>query len=147
MTITFTTTIQQEAGKNATGIAVPSEIITSLNAGKKPKVVITLNGYTYRSTVAVMGDVFMIPLSQEHRIGAGITGGDEVAVTLALDTEPRTVEIPDDLMQALSAQAGLLDKFNRASYSVQKEFVRQVTDAKTPETREKRIAKVIEKLS
>lgn len=147
MKVTFTTTIDKDDVKNATGICVPSDAIATLDSGKKPKVVVHINNYHYRSTVAVMGGVFMIPLSQEHRASAGVAGGDEVEVTLELDTEPRTVEVPDDLMKALSEDTTILDAFNRAAFSVRKEFVRQVLDAKTPETRQRRIAKIIEKLS
>ncbi|MDX2077645.1 MAG: YdeI/OmpD-associated family protein [bacterium] len=147
MKVTFNTTLKKGTEKNVSGISVPPDVIATLNSGKKPKVIITLNGYSYRSTVAVMGNAFMIPFNQDHRMASNLNGDETLDITLELDTEPRTVEIPDDLLAALSAQAGLVDKFNRASYTVQKEFVRQVRDAKTPETREKRIAKVIEKLS
>ncbi|MCU0480818.1 MAG: YdeI/OmpD-associated family protein [Anaerolineae bacterium] len=147
MKITFNTTLQKGTEKNVSGISVPADVIANLNGGKKPKVIITLNGYSYRSTVAVMGNAFMIPFNQEHRLASRLNGDETLDITLELDTEPRTVDIPDDLLTALSAQAGILDKFNASSYSIRKEFVRQVLDAKTPETREKRIAKVIEKLS
>src|SRR5687768_14608257 len=101
---TFTTAIQKAEGLNATGIRVPAEVIAALGAGKRPKVKITLNGYSYRSTVAAYSDdVYMLPLSQEHRAAAGVEAGDEVEVTLELDTEPRTVEVPDDLAAALAA--------------------------------------------
>src|SRR3954471_7414722 len=86
---------------NNTGINVPSEIIDKLSAGKKPAVVVTLNKYTYRSTVAVMGGKFMISLSAENRKNAGVKGGDELEITLTLDKEPRTVEVPSDFQKKL----------------------------------------------
>ena len=87
----FHTTILQ-ADKNATGIQIPAEVVESLGAGKRPPVRITINGYTYRNTVAVMGGVFMVGVSAEHRKGAGVAGGDEVAVEIELDTEPVHVD-------------------------------------------------------
>ncbi len=109
MPITFTTTILKAEGINATGIQVPSDVIAALGTQKRPKVKIRLNGYTYRSTVAPYGDVFMLPLNQEHRQAAGVKAGDQVDVTLELDTEPRTVEVPEDLRAALSAKAGVTE--------------------------------------
>lgn len=144
MKTTFTTTLLKDGEKNATGISVPPDIIAALSSSKKPKVVVTINGFTYRSTVASFGgDVFMLPLSQERRDLAGVKPGDQVEITLELDTEPRLVEVPDDLAAALAATPGARETFDALSYSVRKEHARQVTDAKTPETRLRRIAKVI----
>ena len=83
----FHTTILQ-AGKTATGIVVPEKIVESFKAGKKPPVRITINNYTYRSTIAVMGGVYMVGISAEHRKGANVAGGEEVDVYIELDTEP-----------------------------------------------------------
>ena len=75
-----------------------------------------LNGYTYRSTVAAYGDVFMLPLSAAHRAAAGVKAGDAVEVTIELDTAPRTVEAPADLAAALAAQPGAAAAFDALSY-------------------------------
>ena len=146
MTTTFTTAVHQEEGMNATGLQVPAEVVTTLNSGKRPKVKVSLNGYTYRSTVAAYGDVFMLPLSKEHREAAGVQAGDEVEVTLELDTEPRTVEVPEDLAAALK-EAGVTAVFDALAPSRRKEHVRQVTSAKAEETRQRRIAKIIAALT
>ena len=147
MAITFVTTILQAEGLNATGISVPPEVIAALGTQKRPKVTIKLNGYSYRSTVAPYGNVFMLPLSQEHRAAAGVKAGDEVEVTLELDTEPRTVEVPDDLAAVLAEKPGARAAFDALSYSVRKEHVRQVESAKAQETRDRRIAGIVAKLS
>jgi hypothetical protein len=143
----FTTSIRKDQEKNATGIEVPPEIIESLQAGKKPPVKVTLKGYTYRTTVAVIGGVFMMPLSAEHRSAAGVHGGETVDVTIELDTEPRTVEIPADLQAALEAQPGGLAAFHKAAPSMRKEYVRQVESAKAADTRTRRIASIVTKLT
>ena len=101
MQITFKTVVTQEENMNATGLPVPAEAVATLDSGKRPKVKVSLNDYTYRSTVAAYGEVFMLPLSKEHRDAAGVKAGDELEVTLELDTEPRTVEVPDDLANQL----------------------------------------------
>ncbi|MBP6469820.1 MAG: DUF1905 domain-containing protein [Chloroflexi bacterium] len=146
MHTTFTTVVTQEESMNATGLPVPAEAIATLDSGKRPKVKIRLNDYTYRSTVAAYGDVFMLPLSKEHRDAAGVKAGDEVEVTLELDTEPRTVEIPDDLAKAL-AEGGVTAVFDALAPSKRKEHVRQVTSTKVQETRQRRIAKIVTTLS
>ena len=143
--ITFHTAILQ-TGKNTAGIQVPEEVIEKLGAGKRPLVRVTINKYTYRSAVAVMDGKYMISFNSEHRKAAGVQGGDEADVTLELDLEPRTVEIPKDLKDAL-INAHALDAFEKSAPSVKKEYVRQVEEAKAQETRERRITKIVGKLS
>jgi hypothetical protein len=146
MGATFTTTVVQAEGKQATGLRVPPEVVATLGSHKKPPVKVTIADYTYRSTIAAYADnVFMLPLAAEHRETAGVKAGDEVEVTLELDQEPRTVEVPEDLASALEG-AGLTAAFDRLSYSVRKEYVRQVESAKAQETRERRIASIVAKL-
>jgi hypothetical protein len=146
MSFTFTTALVQEEGMNATGLQVPAEAVAALGTGKRPKVRVTVNGYTYRSTVAAYGDVFMLPFSAEHRQASGLKAGDEVEVTLELDLEPRTVDVPDDLAAALAQKPGARAAFDALSNSVRKEHVRQVESAKAEETRNRRIANIIAKL-
>jgi hypothetical protein len=143
--ITFHTTILQ-TGKNTAGIQIPEEIIEQLGAGKQPLVRVTINKYTYRSAVAVMNGKYMISFNPEHRKAASVKGGDEIDVTLELDLEPRTVEVPKDLKAALT-KANVLSTFEKTAPSMQKEYVRQVDEAKAQETRERRINKIVEKLS
>lgn len=143
MKTTFTTTILLDDKVNATGIRVPAEAIAALGGKKKPPVIVTVNAFTYRSTVAAYGDVFMLPLSQERRAAAGVAAGDVVEVTLELDTEPRTVEVPEDLAAALAAKPGARAAFDALAYSTRKEHARQVTEAKAQETRERRIARIV----
>lgn len=141
----FETTLRQER-KTATGIEVPPEIVAALGGSKKPAVKVTLNGYTYRSTVAVMGGRFMLPVSAEHRQGAGVQAGDHVNVTLEVDTEPREVEVPDDLQGALNANPAALQGFGQLSYSRQRQHVLAVEGTRNPETRQRRVEKVVQTL-
>src|SRR5215213_6903668 len=138
----FTTRIEQ-AGKTATGIRVPDEIVEALGAGKRPPVRVTINGYTYRSTVAVMGGAYMVGLSAENRAGARAGGGDEVEVQIEVDTAPREVTIPRDLAAALDAEPEARQTFDGLSYSNKSWHVLSVEGAKTAETRDRRIAKSV----
>ena len=142
---TFDTTLKQE-GKTATGIEVPAEVVASLGSSKKPAVKVTLNGYVYRSTLAVMDGRFMLPVSAEHRQGAGLQAGDRVEVTLELDTEPRVVSVPADLQTALEGDAVALEHFAALSYSGKRQHVLAVEGTKNPDTRARRVAKVIQTL-
>lgn len=138
----FKATVAQAEGMSATGIIVPDEIVEKLAAGKKPPVVVTLKGYTYRSTVAVMGGKFMLPLAKEHRDAAGVKAGDKVEVMLELDTAPREVEAPKDFAAALK-KAGLTKDFAALAFTHRKEHVRAIEEAKAPETRLRRIEKAV----
>ena len=141
----FRTTIVQ-SGKTTTGIEVPEEVMEALGSGKRPAVRVTINGYSYRSSVASLGGKSMVSLSAEHRAQARVAGGDEVEVDLELDTAPREVTVPDDLAAALDAEPAARATFDRLSYSNKSWHVLQVTGAKTEETRQRRIAKSVETL-
>jgi hypothetical protein len=147
MKATFTTTLLKDEEKTATGIRVPAEIITSFGSGKRPKLRVTIGDHTYRTTAAAYGDVFMLPVSAENRDAAGIKAGDQIEVTLELDLEPRTVDVPEDLAAALAAKPGAREAFDALSYSARKEYARQVESAKAEETRTRRITGIVAKLS
>jgi len=141
----FTTTVLQ-ARVAATGLPVPPEVVEALGSGKRPAVVVTIDGgYTYRSTVGVMGGQFLVPLSAEHRNASGITAGQTVTVSLEVDALPRTVDVPADLAQALE-DAGVRAAFDALSASRQRALVDPVAQAKAPETRARRVEKAVESL-
>ena len=135
--------IIQLGGKTATGIEVPAEIVASLGASKRPAVRVTINGYTYRSTVAPLGGAFMLPVSAEVREHAGVAAGDEADVEIALDTEPREVAVPPDFADALGRDADARRFFDGLSYSNKRRLVLPIEGAKTAETRQRRIAKAV----
>ena len=138
----FRTTIQQN-GKTAMGFEVPPAVVEALGAGKRPPVTVTINGYTYRNTVAVMGGTYMIGVAAEHRAPAGIVGGEDVDVDLELDTAPREVTVPPELAAALDAEPAARATFDRLSYSNQSWHALQVTGTNNEETRARRIEKSI----
>jgi hypothetical protein len=139
------TTVLRQFGNN-TGIEVPAEVLESLGAGKRPPVVVTVGDFTYRSTVGVMNGLSLIPFSSDKRAATGLRGGEEIVVSVELDSAPRTVEVPADLAEALAA-ADARAAFDALSPSAAKAHVTNVEGAKTPETRERRIAAVVAKLA
>lgn len=142
----FTTTIEQAEGMNATGIVVPEEIITQLGRGKKPPVAVTINGYTYRNTVAVRGGRFMVSVSADVRAKAGVAGGDEVEVGIELDDKPREITVPEDFEAALDAVPEAKALWETMTYSQKSRHVLAIEGAKAAETRQRRIAKSVEDL-
>ena len=138
----FHTTLLQ-SGKTATGIQVPNEVVESLGAGKRPPVRVTINGYTYRNTIAVMGGVFMVGVAAEHREKARVAGGDQIDVEIELDTAPRELAVPVDFSTALAAQPAARRSFESLSYSRKQALVLPIEQAKTPETRQRRIDKAL----
>ncbi len=141
----FRAVIQLER-KTATGIQVPEEVVASLGPSKKPAVRVTIKGYTYRSSVASMGGKFMLPVSAENRAGAGVSAGDEVDVEIELDTEPREITVPPDFLEALDGDADAKRHFDRLSYSNKQRYTLSIEEAKTAETRQRRIAKAVKDL-
>jgi len=141
----FTTTLDS-AGKNAAGFRVPREVVEALGKGKRPPVVVTINGYSYRNTVAVYGDEFLIGVAQEHRAPAGVTPGDTIEVDLELDTAPREVDVPADFAAALDAAPAAKRAFEALSYSNKRRYTLSIEDAKSAETRQRRIEKSVREL-
>lgn len=133
----------EQAGKTATGFAVPEDVVLGLGRGKRPPVRVTINGHTYRSTVAPYGDRYLIGVSAENRAAAGVRGGDEMDVDLELDTEPRTVELPADFAAALDAEPAARRTFDALSNSNKGWHVATINGAKTDETRRRRVEKSI----
>lgn len=146
MSVTFTTVIQEDGGPGRTGIHVPPEIMAQLTDGKRVAVQVTINDYTYASTAGWYQGAFKLPVSSEVRSKAGVAGGDTVEVTLEADAAPRVVEAPVDLQAAIAADAAASAAWEKASPSARKAHVVSVEGAKTPETRERRIAKAVETL-
>lgn len=136
----------EQAGKTATGFAVPEDVVLGLGRGKRPPVRVTINGHTYRSTVAPYGDRYLIGVSAENRAAAAVRGGDEMDVDLELDTEPRTVELPADFAAALAAEPAARRTFDALSNSNKGWHVASINGAKTDETRRRRVEKSIASL-
>jgi len=139
----YRTTILQTGKTTTTGIPVPDEVVEALGSGLRPAVKVTVNGYTYRSTVATMGGTPMISLSAEHRTASG---GDQVEVDRELDTAPREVEIPPDLAAALDAEPTARRAFDALSYSNRSWHVLQVNGGQDRRDPQRRIAKSVEAL-
>jgi hypothetical protein len=138
----FRATILQN-DKTATGIRIPPEVMVALGAGRRPPITVTINGYTYRSTVATVDGAPMVGLSAQNRAAAGVAGGDEVDVDVKLDTAPRTVAVPADFATALDAEPAARRTFDALSNSNKGWHVSSIEGAKSDETRERRIAKSI----
>ena len=141
----FHATLEQ-SGKTATGVEVPAEVVDALRPGRKLAVTVTINGYSYRSSIASMGGRFMLPVSAEVRGGAGVAAGDELEIDVELDTTPREVVVPEDLGAALDADADARRFFDGLSYSNKRRIVLSIEGAKTAETRERRIGKAVASL-
>lgn len=133
-------------GRTSTGLRVPDDVVDALGGGKRPPVRVTVNGYTYRNTVAPMGGEYWLGVSAEHRAAAGLRAGDELDVELELDTAPRELAVPADLAAALDAVPEARRFFDGLSYSNRQWHVLSVEGAKTSETRERRIARSVDVL-
>ncbi|MGY1633746.1 YdeI/OmpD-associated family protein [Geodermatophilus sp. SYSU D01186] len=140
-TATFETTVT--ATGNNTGIVVPDEVIEQLGAGRRPPVVVDLNGYEYRNTVGVMGGRHMISISAAVRRATGLAGGDPIRVTLTVADAPREVAVPEDLAAALAADDGAAAYFATLSNSLQRHHVDNVNGARSDATRQRRIEKAV----
>jgi hypothetical protein len=134
------------AGKTATGIEVPARIVEGLGTSKKPRVEVTIKGFTYRTSIAVMGGKFMLPISADVRKSAGVAGGDTVDVVVENDTAPREVTVPPDFAAALAKSPEAKQRFEAMAYSHQLRHVLAIEGAKAAETRARRIEKAISML-
>ena len=122
---------------------MPDEVLEALGSGKRPAVTVTVGGHSYRSTVAVMGGRFLVPLSAEHRAAAGVAAGDTVEVDIELDTADRVLDVPDDLAAAIAADPAAQSFWDSISYSRRRRIVLAVEGAKAADTRVRRIEKSV----
>lgn len=142
MAETFSTTVFQPPGMNATGLPIPVAVVAALGSSKNPAITVSLKGYSYRSTVATRDGSYIVSLSSEHRAAAGVVAGEVVEVTIEMDTAPRTVEVPADLASALDASRTRA-AFDALAPSKRKAFVVNVESAKAEDTRARRVAAII----
>jgi hypothetical protein len=136
----------QRTGGNTTGFQIPDEFVAELGGGGRPKVAVSVNGFTFRSSIAKMGGTYWLGVSGERRTAAGIEGGQVYDLDIELDTAPRVIETPEDLRAALDAEPAAGEAWQKLSYSHQRQHVEAIASAKTPETRARRVAKALEML-
>jgi hypothetical protein len=136
----------QATGGNTTGFQVPDAFLDELGGGGRPKVVVVVNGYEFRSSIARMGGQYWLGVSSARRTEARITAGETYDLDVVLDRQERTIEVPDDLAAALAADPAAQAFFDGLSFSNKRWHVEQVTGAKTAETRERRVAKSVQML-
>ena len=139
--VTFETTVT--ATGNNTGIVVPEEVIEQLAAGKRPPVLVNVNGHKYRNTVGMMGGRHMISISAAVRNATGLEGGDPIRVTLTVADNPQEVNVPADFADALAANEGARAFFEKLSNSMQRYHVGNINAAKSADTRQRRIDKAV----
>ncbi|HEV2027465.1 MAG TPA: YdeI/OmpD-associated family protein [Candidatus Dormibacteraeota bacterium] len=135
-----------QSGKTAAGIDVPAKVVAALGSSKRPPVRATINGFTYRTSVASMGGKFMVGVPPEFREGAGVAAGDVVDIDLEVDTEPREVSIPPDFAAALNRDSKAKQFFETVNYSNKRRLVTAIEAIKSHEARQRRIEKTVEQL-
>jgi bacteriocin resistance YdeI/OmpD-like protein/uncharacterized protein DUF1905 len=131
--------------KTATMFRVPFDLEEAFGRARPP-VKVTIRGHTWRTTPGVYGGVGHIVVSRAVKAATGVDAGDRVRVTMELDTEPRTVEVPRDLRAALDREPESARAFDRMSFTHRREYVEWVEEAKRPETRARRVAGTVERV-
>jgi len=129
----------ESTGGNTAGFRIPDDVVDELGSGRRPKVAATVGGYTWRSSIARMGDSFWLGMSKDNRTGAGVEAGETLDLEVVVDDAPRTVELPDEL-------APVADAWARLSYSQQRRIAESITGAKKSETRAARVEKALAEL-
>jgi Bacteriocin-protection, YdeI or OmpD-Associated/Domain of unknown function (DUF1905) len=140
----FETTLEVE-GCTATFFEVPLDV-PAIFGRARPPVRVTVGGHTYRSTIAVYGGRYFLPLNRQNREAAGVAAGERITVELEADTEERTVDVPDELRKALDGDDEARTVFESLSYSHRKEYADWIVEAKREETRRRRVAETLERL-
>jgi hypothetical protein len=133
----------RRGGGNTAGFVIPDDAVEELGGGRRPKVVVTVGPHTWRSSIAHMGGQFMLGVSMENRAAAGVTAGEVLDLDVELDTVQRTVDVPDDLAAELAGDDAARATWDRWSFTRRKEAARLLTEAKKPETRTRRLEKVL----
>ena len=132
---------------NATAVEIPKTSVESLGCGARPLIIVSINGHSWRTRVALMRGLALVGISARHRAAAGIQEGDLVEFTVTLDEKPREVDEPDDLRSALDAQAEARTAFDTLPFGLRQKHVRHLEDAKSMDTRKRRLAKLVSDLA
>ena len=130
-------------GKTATGITVSPEIVEALGAGRRPSVVVTINGYSFSTTIGSMNGAFKIPVSAERRAFIGADAGDVLRVSVVLADAPAEIAVPPDLSEALASDQATAEFFSGLTASQRKGFIVPIEGAKSADTRQRRIEKAV----
>jgi hypothetical protein len=141
----FTATVHL-SGARATYIQVPADLVVALDAGRHPKVAVTIGTYTFITTISSSDDAFSIVLSPEHRKAAGLEAGDTVDVALELDEAPQHQTLDTDFAAALAADETARHCFENLSYSKQHWFTSGIAEATKPEIKARRIESYVSML-
>ncbi|MEU9828950.1 YdeI/OmpD-associated family protein [Micromonospora chersina] len=136
----------ESTGGTTTGFQVPEEVVEALGGGGRPRVVATVNGHSFRTSIARMGGRYLLGVSADRRSAADVSAGDVLDVEVELDTAPRTVDVPEQLAAALAAEPAAKEFWNTLSYSNQQWHAQQISSAKSAETQARRVARSIEML-
>jgi Bacteriocin-protection, YdeI or OmpD-Associated/Domain of unknown function (DUF1905) len=142
----FTAELRPAGDSGGAGFDVPHEVAAALSDAKRPPVVVTIGVQAFRTRLAVYGGQPMVGVSKANRAAAGIEVGDRFDVAIAVDEEPRTVEVPGDLAEALAADPEAAGAFDRLSFTHRREYVNWITEARKPETRARRVAGTVERV-
>lgn len=140
------TGVLESTGGNTAAFVIPDDLVESLNAGRRPKVTVTINGKVFRTSIAKMGGPYWLGISKARRDEADLTIGETYSLRIEADTGERTVELPSELAEAIAGDQSALAAWERLSFTDKNEIARSITTAKKPETRERRIAKAAESL-
>jgi Bacteriocin-protection, YdeI or OmpD-Associated/Domain of unknown function (DUF1905) len=144
--ISFEATVTRPEGTGTgTFVVVPVDV-RAVFGRARPPVRVTINGHSYRSTIAVYGSQSYVGIAREHRDAAHIAPGDRVTVDVESDYEPRSIEVPEDLAAALAVDAEAGRAFEQMPYTHRLEYVRWLDEAKRPETRARRVAASVERI-
>jgi hypothetical protein len=126
-------------------VTLPFDVGEQFGAVRVP-VRVTINAHTFRTTTMRYGGADYIGLNRKVREAAGVDPGDGITVELERDSEPREVELPQELASALSGDADAKSAFEKLSYTHRREYARWIAEAKREKTRERRLAKAVEML-
>jgi hypothetical protein len=135
----------ERVGKTSARFPVPFDLREAFGRARPP-VKVTIGGHTWRTTPGVYGGTGYIGLNRAVRAASGVDAGDRVRVTMELDTEPRTVDPPEDLRAALEAEPGAVATYEGLSFTHRREYAEWVQGAKRPETRTKRVAETVRRV-
>jgi len=133
-------------GKTATGVPVPESILEGLGGGRRPRVTVSLNGYSFQTSLGTMSGQVLIPVSAVVRNAAGIEAGDRLDVEIELATEPAQVAVPEDLRAALAAEPEAHAFFDGLTASQKRGYTEWIEQAKQAETRQRRLAQSLDAL-
>ena len=132
--------------QNGAYVFIPFDVKKEYGTAGQVKVKTTIDGETYRGSIANMGEGHILIVLKSIRQKIGKQAGDYVSITLEEDKDKRILELHPQFEKLLIENPKEKKFFDSLSFTNRKEYAKWIIDAKRETTQQERLEKTLSKL-